>query len=199
MKTLLKIGIPAAKAVYYAGWQMPKQFLITEASFRGIFLSFFGKFILWIGSFLTVGDFDSQDFGSNFDFLSRVRKDPLFMDRFGLWAMGSLPVFGALADRWVGYASEWLINAGRIPILAAFHIEFWNHGAGYSVYLAIEEWVKVMGNIYSAGSGLLLGGEGFGAGIALGVTTIGLNMHFIRACLETKGKRNTLLTGIDLS
>ena len=74
----------------------------------------------------------------------------------------------------------------------------WTEKAGYSVYLAVEEWAKAVGKLSSAISGLTQGGAGYGAGIALFFTQTGCIMQLVRVGLEATGKRETLQTGMDL-
>jgi len=111
--------------------------------------------------------------------------------------MGIFPIIGALGGKYLGCVVSLITSVVQCGMLLVLQIEGWTKRAGYSVYLAVEEWAKAVGKLSSAISGLTLGGAGYGAGIAMFFTQIGCLMQITRIGLEANGNREVLLTGID--
>lgn len=194
---LLKLGIPTASSIIYSTYNWPRQFLPDVYNPGTAVLGAGVKLVLWLGSFCSVAKYSFDDIKSARWDISKVEKDPEFSKRRLIWALGIFPVIGAMGGKMLGCVVSLITSVVQAGILLFLQIESWTEGAGYSVYLAVEEWAKIVGKLSSAISGLTLGGAGYGAGIALFFTQTGCIMQVVRVGLEVSGKRDTLLTGMD--
>jgi hypothetical protein len=196
---LIKIAIPAASSLFFTFYSWPKQ-LIPEEPYNPMkaMLSAGSKLVLWLGSFVGVAKYTSDDIKNARWDISHRWADPEFAHRFRIWLVGGIPIIGALGGKYLGYIFSLFSSVIQSGMLLWLQIESWTKRAGYSVYLAIEEWAKAVGKMSSAISGLTMGGAGYGAGIALFFTQTGCIMQLIRVGLEADGRRETLQTGMDV-
>jgi hypothetical protein len=196
---LLKIVVPTASSIFYSLYSWPRQ-MIPGEPYHPItaMLSAGAKLVLWIGSFASVASYKWDNVkNANWD-ISHRWADPQFVHRFRIWLVGGIPIIGALGGKYLGYVFSLFSSIIQSGLLLWLQIESWTEAAGYSVYLAVEEWAKVVGKISSAISGLTSGGAGYGAGIAMFFTQTGCIMQLVRVGLEVSGKREPLQTGMDL-
>jgi hypothetical protein len=116
-----------------------------------------------------------------------------------MWVIGVIRIFGALAGKKISYILGLFSNIGQMLMLAILNIESWAAGAGYSVYLAVEERIKIAGKTCTNIGGLLQGSDGFTTNtVALALTTGATMMIETRVILEWAGKGDVLCTGLDL-
>ncbi|ETS85623.1 hypothetical protein PFICI_03648 [Pestalotiopsis fici W106-1] len=198
---IIKLGIPVGSFLFYGLYSWPKTFLPeTVYSFERCLVSAALKLVVWLAQFASIAKIKMEDItNGTFSFKKIWDEDPWFAKRFMMWVLGGLPVLGALLGRKVGYILGLFANIGQMLIHAILHIESWASGAGYSVYLAIEEWIKIAGKTCTNIGGLLQGSDGFTTNtVALALTTGATMMTQTRAILECVGKREVLCTGMDL-
>lgn len=110
----------------------------------------------------------------------------------GIRLAGGLPVIGALGGKDIGYVFSLFPSVVKCGLLLWVQIGSWVKRAGYSVYLAVKEWAKVVGTLSSAISGLTQGAAGYAAGVALFFTQTGCVMPIVRVGLEATGHREVL-------
>ncbi|OAP62182.1 hypothetical protein AYL99_04385 [Fonsecaea erecta] len=198
---VLKLGIPIGGFLFYGLWSWPKTFVSEGTySFKKCLVSAALKLVVWLGQFASIAKIKKEDIlNGTFSFKKIWDEDPWFAKRFVMWVIGAIPVFGALAGKKVSYILGLFSNIGQMLMLAILHIESWAASAGYSVYLAVEEWIKIAGKTCTNIGGLLQGSDGFTTNtVALALTTGATMMTATRVILEWSGKRDILCTGLDL-
>ncbi|KAF4954223.1 hypothetical protein FGADI_5436 [Fusarium gaditjirri] len=198
VSTLLKIVIPAGAGIWYSCRTWPKLFLTEPYHPIKALLDAGGKLIVWLGQFVSVARYSSDDIKNGRWGIEDRWKEPGFTHRIYIWGVGVFPMIGVLGGNELGYIFGTISGVIQVVLLAWQHIESWTVGAGYSIYLATEEWVKVSAKLVTAISGLTKGGGGYGATAALILNTVGAEMSLMRVALEVAEVRDVLCTGMDL-
>lgn len=197
--SLYKAGVPLGQLIWYQFYTWPR-LSMPESAYnpKTALLSAGAKLVLWLGSFVSVASYSKDDIvNGNFD-ISEKWKDPWFAHRFQIWLVGGLPIIGAMGGKYVGYVFGMTSSIVQTLMLAVLHIKSWTLDAGYSTYLCIEEWSKMVAKLATNFSGLTQGGYGYGAAVALGFTYVGCGMHMTRCGLEYNGNREIMTTGLDM-
>ncbi|KAJ3545800.1 hypothetical protein NM208_g2329 [Fusarium decemcellulare] len=198
VSTLLKIVIPAGASIWYSCRTWPKLFLTEPYHPMKALLDAGGKLVVWLGQFVSVARYSSDDIKNRRWGIEDRWKEPGFTHRMYIWGVGIFPMIGVMGGNELGYIFGTISGVIQVILLAWQHIESWTVGAGYSIYLAAEEWVKVSAKLVTAISGLTKGGGGYGATAALILNTLGADMSLIRVALEVAEVRDVLCTGMDL-
>jgi hypothetical protein len=160
--------------------------------FYSVAFSFLGKAIIWLLQGCSLAKWNlPPDYGELF-------KDRWFVANLKIWGLGVISVFGQLFGKAAAYSFEMIGAVAQMLQLAQMHIESWSGDVGYSIYLAIEEWTKVLGKLVAPISGYTVNAY-FTAEIALVLNTSGALMAINRVCLEQEdSRRKVLFSGMDI-
>lgn len=205
-----KIGIPVAAELWYGFYTWRKLFPDPDLdpdpepgaepeNPKTLKRGAIAKYTLWsvsIFSFVPISDV----LENKFDFFNRWEHDPRFKSSAMIWLVGGLNSFSSMLGKDFAYTMGLLTSIVQAVYLAELHITGFASDLGYSLYLAYEEWMKLGGKILTNAAGLIKGSDEYASVLAaLGATVVGSRLGIARVILEYKGKRNVLLTGMDVS